>query len=102
MAQGVKGNKHNSPTAKEINSQARAHGPNALKVLHGIASSTKAPPAARAAAANSILDRGFGKPSQSVSIDHQVTITAIERRIVDAIDVEAVEVIEHKPTESDT
>lgn len=35
-------------------------------VLEEIAASQKAPPAARVAAANSILDRGWGKPSQPI------------------------------------
>lgn len=37
-----------------------------IGVLEEIAASPKAPPAARVAAANSILDRGWGKPSQPI------------------------------------
>ncbi len=87
MAQGVKGTgpngkTHKAVTALDIESLARAHGPTMVKVLRGIANSPKVPPAARMVAANSLLDRGFGKPQQAVSLDFSVAVTAIERRIV--------------------
>ncbi len=50
----------------EIRSLARAHTETAINVLVGIMNQTDAPPAARATAANSILDRGWGKPAQPV------------------------------------
>jgi hypothetical protein len=50
----------------EIRSLARAHTEKALKVLIGIMSQSKAPHAARVAAANSVLDRGWGKPNQTI------------------------------------
>ena len=53
---------------QELTSQARAHGPSMIKVLQGLATSPKVPPAARTAAANSILDRGWGKPAQAIQI----------------------------------
>lgn len=51
-------------TITEIKSLARAHAPSALKVLSGIMNQPTASKAARVAAANSLLDRGFGKPAQ--------------------------------------
>lgn len=45
----------------EIRSLARAHTPKAINTLVGIMNEKKAPSAARVAAANSILDRGWGK-----------------------------------------
>jgi hypothetical protein len=49
--------------------------------------STKAPPAARIAAANSLLDRGWGKVPQSLAGDAQnplrLQLTEIVRTIVD-------------------
>lgn len=45
----------------EIRSLARSHTPKAVNVLVGIMNEKKAPAAARVAAANSILDRGWGK-----------------------------------------
>lgn len=53
---------------QELTSQARAHGPSMIKVLQGLAENLKVPPAARTAAANSILDRGWGKPAQAIAI----------------------------------
>jgi hypothetical protein len=48
----------------EIRSLARSHTESALNVLVGVMGQTDAPPAARVQAANSILDRGWGKPAQ--------------------------------------
>jgi hypothetical protein len=41
--------------------------PEAINTLAAIMDDTKAPPAARVAAANSLLDRGYGKPTQPIS-----------------------------------
>ena len=53
----------------EIRSLARAHTRTALNVLVGVMRNTKATPPARVAAANAILDRGWGKPTQSLAND---------------------------------
>jgi hypothetical protein len=50
----------------EIRSIARSHTRTAIKVLVGIMSSEAATAAARVTAANAILDRGWGKPPQSL------------------------------------
>jgi hypothetical protein len=50
----------------EIRSLARSHTRSALRVLVGVMCSTQATPAARVAAANAILDRGWGKASQAI------------------------------------
>jgi hypothetical protein len=50
----------------EIRSMARSHTRTALNVLVGVMRNTKAPAPARIAAANAILDRGWGKPTQAV------------------------------------
>ena len=56
----------------------------ALNVLASIMRESESD-AARVAAANSILDRGHGKPRQSVEVDAEVktAITAVEWRVVD-------------------
>ena len=87
-------------TPAQITALAREQCPTAIHVLRGIMNSRKAPQAARIAASNSLLDRGLGKPAQAVTVDITKTITLIERRIVDVIDVES-EVIS-LPTNSDT
>ena len=50
----------------EIRSVARSHTRKAINVLVGIMRSEDATAAARVTAANAILDRGWGKPPQSL------------------------------------
>jgi len=50
----------------EIRSVARSYTRSAIKVLVGIMCSEAATAAARVTAANAILDRGWGKPPQSL------------------------------------
>jgi hypothetical protein len=51
----------------DVQEVARQYTVEAISTLAGIMRDTKAPPAARAMACNSILDRGYGKPSQALS-----------------------------------
>jgi hypothetical protein len=53
----------------EIRSLARSHTRAALTVLAAIMNKDGAPEAARVAAANALLDRGWGKPTQALSAD---------------------------------
>jgi hypothetical protein len=53
----------------EIRSLARSHTRAALNVLVAVMRNTKATPPARVAAANAILDRGWGKPTQAIGND---------------------------------
>ena len=53
----------------EIKELARCHTSAAFEALRGIMSDEKAPPSARVAAAEAILNRGWGRPSQIVSGD---------------------------------
>lgn len=55
--------------ATDIRSLARSHTETALRVLAGIMEQPDAPPAARVTAANSLLDRGWGKPVQAITND---------------------------------
>ena len=68
----------------QIRSLARSHTKTAINVLAGIMNCTDATAAARVAAANAILDRGWGKPKQaSENGDEAPTmIHKIERVIV--------------------
>ena len=54
----------------EIRSLARVHTAKAIRTLVAIMKQTKAPPAARIAAANALLDRGWGKAPQTVANAH--------------------------------
>ncbi len=57
------------PDGRTIKEAAIEHAENALKTLADIAKDEKASDAARVSAANSLLDRAFGKPTQPLSGD---------------------------------
>jgi hypothetical protein len=70
----------------EIRSLARSHTRTALNVLVAVMRNTKATPPARIAAANAILDRGWGKAAQAIESGDSGAlelIHRIERIIVD-------------------
>lgn len=56
-------------TLREVESLARMHTHTAIKVLAAIAEKADAPEAARVAAANSLLDRGWGKARQVIQVE---------------------------------
>lgn len=56
-------------TPTQIKSLARAHTEKAISVLVGIMEQPDAPPAARVAAVNALLDRGWGKAAQPIDGD---------------------------------
>ena len=56
-------------TQADVRSLARGHTASAIRVLAGIMTSEKAAGTARIAAAVALLDRGWGKPTQSFSGD---------------------------------
>ena len=70
----------------EIRSLARSHTETAIKVLAGIMKEKGAPPAARVSAASALLDRGWGKPAQTLQGDDEggpiVQVHRIERVLV--------------------
>ena len=65
---GVSGNPGGRPKVLgDVQELARQQSPDAINTLVAIMQNEKAPPAARVAAANSLLDRGYGKPTQPIS-----------------------------------
>lgn len=56
-------------TPTDIRSLARNHTTKALSTLASIMNEPKSPAAARVAAANALLDRGWGKPDATVTIN---------------------------------
>jgi len=65
---GQSGNPGGRPAVSaELRVLAREQTEVALKALTEIVQNPKAPPAARVAAANSLLDRGYGRPEASVT-----------------------------------
>jgi len=66
---GQSGNPSGRPKViGEIRDLARQHTEAALKALADIVANEKCPPAARVAAATAILDRGYGRAPQSVTV----------------------------------
>ena len=63
----------------EIRSLARSHTRTALNVLVGVMRSNDATAAARIAAANAILDRGWGKPPQAIQNGDDGALELIHR-----------------------
>jgi hypothetical protein len=55
-------------TPTEIASLARQHTAGALKTLAHIMNEPDAPPSARVSAAQALLDRGWGKPAQTMDM----------------------------------
>jgi hypothetical protein len=56
----------------EIKSYARRFTKQAMDVLVGIMSNPKSPAASRILAANSLIDRGWGKAAQLVAVDGEI------------------------------
>ena len=69
----------------EIRSLARKHTGAALRTLSHIMSEPKAPAAARVAAAQALLDRGWGKATQPIAGEDgkPIEISQVTRTIID-------------------
>ena len=66
---GQSGNPGGRPKAlRQVEELARTQTMDALKTLETIHKNPKAPPAARVAAANALLDRGWGKSRQALEM----------------------------------
>lgn len=66
---GQSGNPGGRPKAlRQVEALAREQTVDALKTLETIHKNPKAPPAARVAAANALLDRGWGKARQALEM----------------------------------
>jgi len=94
---GQSGNPSGRPKGcAEIQALARSYAPDAMRCLAEIVNDVGAKESARVAAANSILDRGYGKPSQHISIKEELDKLSTEeliaraRQIVQKKDVDTV------------
>lgn len=59
-----------SAVKREISDMAKDHAEAALRTLAEVMESQDEPASARVSAANAILDRAYGKPSQSVALSN--------------------------------
>lgn len=66
-------------TVTEIRSLARSHTRTALNVLVGIMRSKDATAAARVTAANAVLDRGWGKATQTIEAGEDGALELIHK-----------------------
>ena len=94
---GKSGNPGGRPkVVGEVQAFARQHSAEAINTLREIMRDKDAAPAARGYAANSLLDRGYGKPSQTI------TSTGGKDRALDQMtDAELLEIIASEPPERD-
>ena len=68
---GQSGNPGGRPKVlAEVQERARQYTLESIEGLADIARNTKSPAQARVAAWNSLLDRGYGKPGQSIDLNH--------------------------------
>jgi hypothetical protein len=75
---GISGNPGGQSKAKqEVTELARLHGPACIEALAGIALDPTAPPPARVSAITALLDRGFGKPKQTVENTGNLSISVV-------------------------
>jgi hypothetical protein len=61
------GRRRKSDDDRKVEELARAYGVEAITTLAEIMRSTQAPASARSAAAQAVLDRGFGRPRQTLT-----------------------------------
>jgi hypothetical protein len=72
-----------------------------IKVLAGIASAEDSPPAARVAAVNALLDRGWGKAIQPHTGEDGGHIRVVIRQIIDSAEESEPLLIEHETQRRD-
>jgi hypothetical protein len=69
----------------DVKELPRLEGPGAVRQLAAITKDERAPHAARVSAANSLLDRGYGRPAQSVDVTANVRAVLPQERARDII-----------------
>ena len=82
---GKSGNPGGRPKqALSVRDAARVYSDDALSTLVEVMKDKGAPPSARVSAANGVLDRAWGKPSQPLSGDEESPLEIVTRIILEA------------------
>ena len=79
------------PGVGHVRELAKQHTPEAIETLVEIMKDTDATKAARVAAANALLDRGWGKPEQQVNIDGGQSLLSILDELERRADMRTIE-----------
>ena len=66
-------------SATKVKLAAREHTESAIRVLARLMNDEEIAPTIRVTAANSLLDRGWGKPAQTISGDEENPLTLVRR-----------------------
>ncbi len=97
---GVSGNPRGRPkqpkTVKEVRALAKQHTAAMIEVLSRVALNPKSPPAARVAAASSLIDRGWGRAPSGDLEGAEGLIIKVIKFAGEQIDDGNVKVIEHE------
>ncbi|MCZ6510209.1 MAG: hypothetical protein O7A62_06435 [Alphaproteobacteria bacterium] len=89
---GQSGNpKGMEPGVGHVRELARQHTEESIEKLVEIMRDENAPPSAQGAAANSLLDRGWGRPDQSVTVDNGESLLSILDEIERRADLKEIE-----------
>lgn len=74
------------PSGKTISEAAIEHAEQALQTLADILVNPQASESARVSAANSLLDRGFGKPTQTLAGDDESPLNHLHKIVREVVD----------------
>ena len=89
---GQSGNpKGMEPGVGHVRELARQHTEESIEKLVEIMRDESAPPSAQGAAANALLDRGWGRPDQAVSIDQGQSLLSILDELERRADLKEIE-----------
>ena len=76
FVKGQSGNPGGRPgVPADVRELCKSRAVDAINTLAAVMTDVEAPPAARVAAANAILDRGFGKPAQTINANVSRSVT---------------------------
>jgi hypothetical protein len=99
LSPNPKGRPKQPKTVKEVRELARQHTVQMVEVLARVANNPKSPPAARQAAASSLLDRAWGKPASFDLEGAEQLVIQVVKFNNPQLDENEIKTIEHDPGE---